>query len=193
VEPVDSSEALGDGSAVTWEKRVLDLFDDLEQQAEGLALAERDAAVAELGRAEYAEVELRSRLHASVGHPVQLLVQGLGMVRGRLERVGAGWCLLSGEPTASHQTVVRTEALMSLRGLSPRAVPEAARGPLARLGLGSVLRTLAEEPEAVVLVLLDGEPRRGVLRRVGADFVEIGADGGTEVVPFSAVAAVRPG
>ena len=33
---------------------MFDLFDDLEQQAEGLALTERDAAVAELGRAEYA-------------------------------------------------------------------------------------------------------------------------------------------
>jgi hypothetical protein len=186
--------ALGDGSAVSWEKRVLDLFDDLEQQAQGLALAERDAAVAELGRAEYAEVELLSRLHGSVGHPVQLHVHGLGMVRGRLERVGAGWCMLSGEAPASVETVVRTDALLSARGLSPRAVTEAVRGPLARLGFGSVLRTLAEEPEAVVLVLLDGEVRRGVLRRVGADFVEVvGADGGGEVVPFSAVAAVRPG
>ncbi len=174
---------------------MFDLFDDLEQQAEGLALAERDAAVAELGRAEYAEVELVSRLHASVGHPVQLHVQGLGLVGGRLGRVGAGWCMLSAEPPATGETVVRIGALMSLRGVSPRAVPEAVRGPLARLGLGSVLRTLAETREAVVLVLVDGEARRGVLRRVGADFAEVGvgADGGSEVVPFSAVAAVRPG
>jgi hypothetical protein len=179
---------------VSWEKRVLDLFDDLEQQAQGLALAERDAAVAELGRAGYAEVELLSRLHASVGHLVQLHVQGLGIVRGRLQRVGAGWCMLSGEPPATVETVVRTDALMSARGLSPRAVPDAARGPLARLGFGSVCRTLAEEPDAVVLLLVDGEARRGALRRVGADFVEVvGADGGSEVVPFSAVAAVRPG
>jgi hypothetical protein len=178
---------------VSWEKRVLDLFDDLEQQAEGLALAERDAAVTELGRAEYAEVELLSRLHASVGQPVQLHVQGLGKVRGRLERVGAGWCMLAGEPRADVQTVVRIAAVMSARGLSPRAVPDSVRGPLARLGFGSVLRRLAEDPEAVVLVLVDGETRRGVPRRVGADFVEVtGAEGGVELVPFSAVAAVRP-
>jgi hypothetical protein len=179
---------------VSWEKRVLDLFDDLEQQAEGLALAERDAAVAELGRAEYAEVELLSRLHASVGHLVQLHVRGPGTLRGNLRRVGAGWCMLSAEPPATAETVVSTAALLSARGLSPRAVPDAARGPLARLGLGSVLRRMAEEPEDVVLALLDGEARRGLLRRVGSDFVELaGADGGTEVVPFSALAAVRVG
>lgn len=179
---------------MSWEQRVLDLFDDLEQQAEGLALAERDAAVAELGRAEYAEVELLSRLHASVGHVVHLHLQGVGTVRGRLERVGAGWCLLSGERPASPGTVVRVPALMSARGLSPRAVPGSVRGPLSRLGFGSVLRGLAEEPEAVVLVLLDGEARRGVVRRVGADFVELAGPGqGAELVPFSAVAAVRPG
>jgi hypothetical protein len=179
---------------VSWEKRVLDLFDDLEQQAEGLALVERDATVAELGRAEYAEVELLSRLHASVGHLVQLHVRGLGTLRGSLRRVGAGWCMLSAEPPGTTETVVSIAALVSARGLSPRAVPEAARGPLARLGLGSVLRRMAEEPDDVVLALVDGEARRGQLRRVGSDFVELaGADGGTEVVPFSAVAAVRAG
>ena len=54
----------------------LELFDDLEQQAEGLALAERDARVAERCRAEYAEVDLVARLHASVGTPVQVEVRG---------------------------------------------------------------------------------------------------------------------
>ena len=179
---------------MSWEKRVLDLFDDLEQQAEGLALADRDAAVAELGRAEYAEVELASRLHASVGHAVQVRVQGLGAVRGRLERVGAGWCLLEREPLGRSEVVVRLAAVLMARGLSPRAVPEAARGPLSRLGLGSVLRGFAEEAVPVVVVLLDGEARRGLLRRIGADFAELtAADGMVEVVPFSAVAAVRPG
>jgi hypothetical protein len=178
---------------VTWEKRVLDLFDDLEQQAEGLALAERDATVAELGRAEYAEVELAARLHASVGHPVQLVVQGAGTVHGRLQRVGSGWCVVQGDDGRSG-TVARTAALISARGLSPRAVPEVARGPLARLGFASVLRRLAEEAQPLVMVLVDGAVRRGSPLRVGADFVEVTAgDGGVEVVPFPAVATVRPG
>ncbi len=172
---------------------MLDLFDDLEQQAEGLALTERDAAVAELGRAEYAEVELVARLHASVGEVVQLQVQALGTLRGHLRRVGAGWLMVSGEPPAGAETVVRTAALLSARGLSPRAEPDVVRGALSRLGVGSVLRGLAEGLEEVVLVLVDGETRRGVPRRVGADFVELAvAEGGTEVVPFNALVAVRP-
>jgi hypothetical protein len=102
--------------------------------------------------------------------------------------------MVSGEPPAGADTVVRVAALLSARGLSPRAVPEGVRGPLSRLGLGSVLRGLAEGPDDVVLLLVDGGARRGVPRRVGSDFVEmVGADGGAEVVPFSAVAAVRPG
>jgi D-arabinose 5-phosphate isomerase GutQ len=179
---------------VTWEKRVLDLFDDLEQQAEGLALAERDAAVAELGRAEYAEVDLAARLHATVGQPVQLVVRGAGAVHGRVGRAGAGWCLVVGDPAGSSETVVRLAALMSARGLSPRAVPEAVRGPLARLGFASVVRRLAEEGAPLVMVLLDGATRRGTALRVGADFVELTpGDGAVEVVPFAAIATVRAG
>src|SRR4051794_10210086 len=59
-----------------WEERLLDLFDDLEQQAEGLALIGRDAEVAELSRAEYAQVDLADRLHASEGRSVRFGVNG---------------------------------------------------------------------------------------------------------------------
>ena len=76
-----------------WEERLLALFDDLEQQAEGLALSARDAEVAELGRAEYAQVDLASRLHGSVGRRVGLVVEGLGRLDAVLARVGAEWCL----------------------------------------------------------------------------------------------------
>jgi hypothetical protein len=185
---------VGEGAAVSWETRLLDLLDDLEQQAGGLALVERDAAVAELGRAEYAEVELEARLHASVGQSVRLAVQGSGIVQGRLERAGSGWCVVTDEQAARSATVVRVAALSTARGLSPRALPEAVRGPLARLGVGSVLRRIAEEAQPLVLVLVDGGTRRGSVLRVGADFVEITtADGGAEVVPFGALATVRQG
>ena len=59
---------------MSWEQRLLAVFDDLEQQAEGLALAERDAAVEELSRAGYAEVELAARLHAATGNELVLVV-----------------------------------------------------------------------------------------------------------------------
>jgi hypothetical protein len=179
---------------VTWEKRVLDLFDDLEQQAEGLALAERDATVAELGAAEYAEVDLSSRLHASRGAVVQLHVLGTGMVGGRLERAGEAWCLVADRANPSLVTVVRTAAVAAARGLSPGAMPDALRGVAARLGVGSVLREIAESREVVAVGFVDGAQRRGRIARVGSDFVELVVDDGpVEVVALAALALVRRG
>ena len=178
-----------------WEERLLELFDDLEQQAEGLALAGRDAEVAELSRAEYARVDLAARLHASVGRSVRLAVTGLGLVQGRLAGVGDGWCLLSNGPA---EWLVRTPAIRSARGLSPQSRPPLARPVTARLGLPSALRGVAEAGSGVVVHHLDGTCRRGRLARVGADFVEliegdetVAAVGEVEVVPLDSLAAVR--
>src|SRR4051794_29832507 len=114
----------GRGTSVTgmrWEERLLDLFDDLEQQAEGLALAGRDAEVAEQARAEYARVDLDARLHASTGAELRLWVAGLGPLDARLVQVGDGWCLLVDE---------RTEWLgRAAAGGAPRGVSPPARGP----------------------------------------------------------------
>lgn len=177
---------------MNWEERLLGLFEDLEQQAEGLALADRDAEVEELGRAEYAAVELASRLHASTGRSLRLTVCGAGQVSGRLTGVGAGWCLLSAEEASSHDRVVSLPALLSARGLSSRAVPEPARSVVSRLRVGSVLRRIADSGEPVVIGTVAGEQRPARVLRVGADFLEITtAEGALEVLPFSALAVVR--
>jgi hypothetical protein len=94
-------------------------------------------------------------------------------------------------------------AVLSLAGLSAGArVPES-REVSARLGLGSVLRQLAEEGDPVVLGQVDGSRQAGRILRVGADFVELAPAPGhvqgrvrgqaSVVVPFSALAVVRPG
>jgi hypothetical protein len=182
-----------------WEEMLVDLFDDLEQQAEGLALAERDTEVAELGRAEYAQVDFAARLHASVGHRVVLVVAGLGHVEATLARVGTDWLLAESD---QYEWILRTAALEHVRGLSDRAVDERARPVPARVGLGSALRSVAEARSTVVLHRTDGGSVRGQLRRVGADFVELWVSehaeswrsdtaGHVEVVPFGALAAVR--
>ena len=178
-----------------WEERLLGFFEDLEQQAEGLALAERDAEVAERGRAEYARVALTSRLHASLGRRVTLGVPGCGPLTGTLSRVGRDWCLLDG---GGREWVVRLTAVAHLRGLTDRAVPESAQPLAARLGTGSAFRGLAESRTTVVVHALDGTTYRGLFRRVGADFVELlpGADeaapspDGVIVLPFTAIGAV---
>lgn len=180
-----------------WDRSLLDLFEDLEQQAQGLHLLERDAEVADRSRAEYAQVELVSRLHASVGGRVVLGLAGVGIVDGLLARVGADWCLV--QTGKEREWVVRVAAVRRARGLSPRAVSEVARPAVARLGFGSVLRGIAEARASSVLHHLDGSQTQGRLGRVGADFAELFPvdqeqpwPGDADVLPFAQVAAVRP-
>ncbi len=181
---------------MSWERRLFDLFEDLEQQAEGAALAARDAEVAELSRSGYAEVDLASRWHASLGCLVEVGAGHGLVIRGRLAQVGAGWCLVVEAPTGGgsdgQEWVVCHSGLMSVRGLSPQARPEPLRPLTGRLGIGSVLREIAEEQDTVTMIRTDGELRRGRVARVGRDFLElVGETGGVELVPFSALAAVR--
>lgn len=174
---------------MSWEEELFALFDDLEQQADGLYAAERDLELADRSRAEYHHVSLASRLMASVGGELVLDLVGVGMVAGTLERVGTGWCLLRGP---AQDWVVRMEAIATVHGGSDRSVPEVAWSPLTKLGLGSALRRVAEAGERCVLHLLDGSRHEAVLRRVGADFVEarVGEDRGL-LVAFAALAAVQ--
>ena len=175
---------------MTWEHRLFDLFEDLEQQAEGLDRAERDAEVAELAVSGYSEVGLADRVHASVGAEVELALPGGELVRGRLTRAGADWCLVRTD-TPAGECLVRLSAVTAARGFSPRAVPEVSRRVTARLGWGSVLRSLAEDRRPVLVVGLDGHRRPGEVRRVGGDFFELVGEAGTWVVPFAGVAALH--
>jgi hypothetical protein len=70
-----------------------------------------------------------------------------------------------------------------------------------RLGLGSVLREVAQAGSVAVVHHVDGGQTRGRLGRVGADFAELhpavhdheSGSGEVDVVPFRLIAAVRPG
>lgn len=181
-----------------WEERLLDLFDDLEQQAEGLALAERDALVAEQSRAEYAEVDLAARLHASTGSRLLVQVAGVGALEATLVRAGDRWCLLD---VAGQEWIVAVRAMGSVRGLVDGGVGAGARPVTARLGFGSALRKVAETRAEMLVHRSEGPVLRCVLGRVGRDFVEVqvardpgeGARGYVEAVPFAAIAALRGG
>lgn len=172
-----------------WEQRLLAVFDDLEQQAEGLALAERDARVADLSREEYAGLDLLARLHAALDCEVTLAVAGVGRLQVTVVRVGSDWLLLA---DGAQEWLVPLVAVEEVRGLPDRAVVAARRPAVARLGLGSVLRSIAADAATVVVHRRTGEVLRAQVRRVGADFVELEADG-LAVVPWHAIAAVRRG
>lgn len=174
---------------MTWEDDLFSLLDDLEQQAEALYDQERDVDLADRARAEYAAVTLASRLMASLDAEVALEVRGVGRVGGVLQRVGADWCLVTG---SGQDWVLRTAAIDLVRGASERSVPEVAWSPVARLGLGSALRRIADAGERCLLHTTTGTAHDGVLVRVGADFVEVrGVDGRLVLVPWDGLAAVQ--
>jgi hypothetical protein len=166
-----------------------DVVEDLEQQAVGLHLRDRDDEVDQLGQAEYAEVDLVARLHGSVDGALRLtLVDGL-RIEGLLVSAGADFGVVEDD---HNSWLVRTAAIARAHGLTGRAVSEPARHVLARLRLTSMLRRLADDSLAVRVHLDGGDRLEGVVGRVGRDFFELHVAGGdVEVVGAGALTAVR--
>lgn len=173
----------------SWDEQLFALFDNLEGQAAALFELERDAELVDRSRAAYHQVTLDSRLVASVGTVVTLEVRGAGRIEGELQRVGSGWCLVSGH---AQDWIVRTACVQVVHGASERSVPEVAWSPLHKLGVASTLRRLAESQVRCVLHVVDGSQHEAVVSRVGADFVEILSPAGVRVlIAYEALSAVQ--
>ena len=185
--------SLGDpGPTGTTTARLLPaVLEDLEQQAVGLALEERDDTVRDLADAAYAEVTLAARLHAAVGATLGLRLAGGWRIDGEVGRVGADFLALAAPRGAVW--VVRIAAIRIANGLPPRSRSGTTLPVTARLGFGSVVRRLAGTE--CTLHDVDGVAVTGRPIRMGADFVELGpvagATGGGGVVPVEAIAALR--
>jgi hypothetical protein len=174
---------------VDWDEQLFAFLDDLEGRAEALFDADREDQLADRSRSEYAAVTLASRLMASVGSEVVLDVRGVGPVAGLLQRVGSDWCLTHG---SAQDWVVRLAAVVGVEGASARSVPEVAWSPVARLGLGSALRRLADAGERCVVHGTDGRMHDVVIGRVGRDFVEVTrGEAHTVLLARDAIAAVQ--
>ena len=175
-----------------WEESMFAVFEDLEQQAEGLQLAERDAEVADLTVAEYSQVSLAARLHASLGRDLRVRLVGGHVIAGRLSRVGDDWLLLVDR---SAEWIVRTEGVLSLAGLSTRADSAETWPVIDRLTLRAVLRQIARAGDACLVRFVDNQQAEGRVGRVGRDFFELvvggGADGASQIVPLTSVAALQ--
>ncbi len=86
--------------------------------------------------------------------------------------------------------------VLAARVSSSRAVDEATAPVVARLGLASAVRHLAEEVDVVAVSRCDGWRMTGEVARVGADFLELvdvdrEADR-TSLLPFAALVTVAP-
>ena len=165
-----------------------ELFRDLENEAAGLSDQERDVDIAERTRMELARIDTAARLAAGVGHDLELRLEAVGPMRGRLERVTPRWLLVG---VGTVQWMVSTDAVLGVRGLPPRAATRPAGAVVGRLGWGSAWRVLARDRTGLHVVRRDGSFLEAVAERVGEDFVELTVLGRRELVPFAAVAAVR--
>jgi hypothetical protein len=150
-----------------WEQ----LFEDLESHLEQLSHAERDAEIADRTRAELARVSIIDRLRASVGRTITCALREGGVVRGRLDRVGADFVLLT---QAHGETVVPLSAMVMLEGACEGAVSADMAGRVvSRLGLTAVLRSLARDRSTVRLGIGAGRVLVGTVQRVGSDFLQL--------------------
>jgi hypothetical protein len=175
-----------------WEESMFGVFEDLEQQAAGLHLVERDATVADLSAAEYSRISLGARLHASLGREVRARLVGGRQVSGRLARVGEDWLLLVDR---SAEWIVRYDGVATLSGLSPRADSEETWSVLDRLTLRTVLRRLAGAGAPCVVHFVDDQRVDGRVGRVGRDFFEIhvgeGPDRTVQLAPIASVSTLQ--
>ena len=168
------------------------VFEDLEQQAEGLHLLERDAEIADLTAAEYSQISLGARLHASLGLELRARLTGGMVVSGRLARAGEDWLLLVDR---SAEWIVRHAGILTLTGLSRRADSEETWSVMDRLSLRALLRRLSSATEKCLVHFADGQQVEGRVGRVGRDFFELyvgaGPERSVQVVPVSSVSALQ--
>lgn len=175
---------------MSWESRLLEVFEDLEQQAAGLYLAERDAEVEELRVSEFATVTLASRCRAAVGREVSLQLLGGTRLHARLIRAGALWVVLHEQQGA---WLVPLDAVARVSGATRDSVHESTWTVADRLPLRALLRRVTDEAPDCRVYLRDGECHEVTMTRVGADFVELRSSSGRgeELLPIGALAAVR--
>jgi hypothetical protein len=181
--------------------RWTELFADLEAQLDNEEAAEQRVEVAERSRRELASITLLDRLAAHLGEPIQLGVEGVGPVRGRLVDAATQWLMI--EETPGRAAVVPVRACLWLQGLGRAAAIPAEHSVARRLGLSSALRTLARQRVSVQLHLRDAAQVSGTIDRVHADHLDLAEHPGDEprrreavrgvrAVPLRAIAMVRP-
>lgn len=178
------------------------LFADLEGQLMAAEQAELAAEVADVVRAQWADVTFADRLRPLFGAPVRCSVTGVGVLEASLRDAGAGWLLLA-ERGGQTETLVAVGAVQWVEGLTRHtSAPESAARVARSLGLGHVLRGIARDRSGVLLILRDGQTMTGTVDRVGADFLELAVHPLDEprrvdqvrlvrAVPWAALAAVR--
>ena len=174
------------------------LFNDLESQLQAVALTVQESEIRERTRSEQSRLTLVQRLLGQTGRPLGVSTRGGRTLEGTLTNVGSEWIAVAVE---GRSVIVPLASLHLLRGMG-RGAGQPLSGVGARLGLGSALRGLSRDRVQVTLwTVSPSSHHTGMIHRVGADFIDVGAAGpdrdrrpaqGREVltVPFASIDAV---
>ncbi|MDC4232681.1 hypothetical protein M3T53_02985 [Actinomyces sp. B33] len=148
----------------------MDLFlADLASRFDAGRREEMDGLVGELADAERASVDLGSRIRGGRGGPLTVVVRGGRSVRGRVLDAADSWVLIRED---AGDRLIPVSAVSAVWPLATAAPGE---GVIARrLGIGHVLRALADRRSPVV-VDHDAGRHCGVISAVYADHLEIEA------------------
>jgi len=173
-----------------WERLIQEMEADLDAEERRELVGE----VADRTRREVGRLHVVDRLRAAVGREVTLALSGCGPVRGSVRRVGPDWLLL--DDAQGSAVLVLLAGILWVEGLAPAAVDPAAVSAVdQRLGVHAVLRATARDRAVVQVLLRDGGELRGTVNRVGADYVELGAEPRVTAVerclPLAAITLVR--
>lgn len=166
------------------------LFGDLEAQARAQSVAEADALVSEMTRAEHATMTLADRFRAGVGAVVTLELLDGAPLHGVVREVADEWALLQGiRPGPASRHLVPLAAIAGAHGLARQAASATSRRDA--LGLGPVLRTLQRDRARVTVRTLSGVVS-GRIGRVGRDHLDVDVldDHRARLVPFTALLVV---
>lgn len=163
-----------------------DLFDDLQAQFLAAERALDEERLAELVEAEFAATSFTDRWRARRGQPLTVRLRDGSDRSGLVADVAVSWVVLAHGERRSLIPRAAVVLAWPLGGAAPE--PSAVERAL---GLGHMLRTLAQDGAPVVLHTLAGA-HRGRIVRVGADHCDLatGAGVGAVSVPWDALLSV---
>lgn len=183
-EPTDAAFAgVGYGEPMRWD----DLFADLQAQFEAAEGAQIPIEVAELAEAEIAGTRLADRWRARLGESLQIRLSDGSDREGEVADAAQEWVLLA---RGGRRMLIPATAVVLVRTLGPSA-PEPTAVQRA-LGLGHVLRALAQERLEVVVHTTAGT-YRGRLARVGRDHCDLAGSGGVVTISWAGLVSVESG
>lgn len=172
---------------VRWDR----LWDDLAAQAEAWEREDVTAEAGERALLEHGQVGWGDRLRGSVGHDITVRRRDGALLRGRLAACGPDWLALA-DAGASPLVLLPCTAVSAVHGMRATAVPVEALGEVRqRMDLRFVLRGLLADAVDVAVVW-DGGEARGLLVRLGRDYLDLRSqDGPTWSIRLEALLEVN--